>query len=136
MTRSNYANIELGKYPPSVEVLHRLSKLTGISMNDLIEREVGTSEIPKLPIGKGGKAVGSGRTDYQRLEEAVKDMQLDMEKLKEVYSKMDEGEREKMNVFTALQTVINYLEKGVDDEEYREEKKAYLARLAAHLSEE
>lgn len=142
MNRAAYAHVESGKNSASVALLHKFSALTGISMNDFIERDVGTNELPPMPIGEDDSAerpdvapAPSGElgefADLREVARVLRELKMDMGKLK---SLMGDGGGDKLKLFEAVNVVIRHLEAGMDETEYSEEKEAYLAKLAAHLS--
>lgn len=145
MSRTNLARVESGEYEPSLSASMKLSATTGISLERLVNEELGKSDFPRLPIGEGGEAVvrSSGSAppgqlgdfaDLRKMAMAIRELQADMGKVKSVFGELDEEGVEKLELFNAVNVVIKQLEKGLDESEYSEEKKKYLSVLAAHLS--
>ena len=150
MKRSNLSKIETGEIELSLSNCRLLSELTGININRLIDEELTLDDIPPLPIGEGGemfvkkedkKAEAAEREpgefeDIKSLSAAVKELQEDMGSLRKLEAAMNDKENEQVKVLKALFLVIDYLEKDMEESEYKEEKKVHLDRLAAILSGE
>ncbi len=148
MTRSNLSRIESGEFELSVANSVLLSKLTGISINRLFEEVLEEGEIPPVPVGEGGeKFVGPSRVervvvssdlgefaDLRKVVGELISLRHDVDLLKGSIAVLDDEGQEKLKVFKALQVVIGYVEKDIDESEYQEEKKAYLDKLAGILS--
>ena len=144
MTRSNLSKLESGGFELSLANCRLLAKLTGIPMDRLIDAKLGNDEIPVLPIGEGGerllgRAMEGKETDLgefadlRNLAAAVREVQNEVGQLKKLLAHADDPAMDKLKVFNALQVIIGFLEEGIEEGEYLDEKKAYLGRLAALL---
>lgn len=147
MSRTNIGRYESGEYEASISFCRKLSQLTGISMERLVGTVLLEEEIPPLPLGEGGeKFVAANEeaspenkepeelVDMQHMAEAVRDLQLEMERLKGMLVGLDEESTKKVKLLEAIHLIIEHLEEGLDEKDYASERRAYLDRLAALIS--
>lgn len=144
--RTTLSRMENGTYNVSVAEVILLSKWTGIDVVRLAEASLKPEEIPEEPLKEADrKAESAPRVktevndidefmDLRNLAQAVIDLQGDMQALQQMLTGLDEEGKEKLQVFKAIEILIHFLEKGMDESEYREEKEEYLKRLAAIVS--
>lgn len=145
MTRSNLSKLESGELELSLANCRLLSKLTGVTIDRLLDVQLDSDEIPVLPIGEGGeKLQGKAASakeedlgefaDLRNLAAAVREMQNDVGRLKKLLTYVEDTETGKLKVFNALQVIIGFLEEGLEEGDYLADKKAYLNRLAELLT--
>ena len=151
VVRSHYSKWEKGTVRFPLEAAFELSKSTGISINDFLRKRLEEKDFPALPIEEGGKAVARGADnasvpdagDYDlrnivatvsELKAGAKSDREEIRKLRQAVAGMGDEVRQKMELFEAINVVIRYLEEGMEESVYREEKEKYLSALAAHLS--
>ncbi len=140
LKRSNYARMEVGDYAVAIETLMLLSEMSGISVNDLVRKDLAGGMIPKLPISGDGEQLAPNAQspianpeagelwDLRALVEKVRDLDL-------MYRELDANAVRKVELMGLVAKLIERLEAGLDEKDFKAEKEAFIGRLAALLDE-
>jgi len=148
VSQKTISGYEAGKSEPSISTGLRISKLTGFTIQELVEDEIQFERIPKSPlltqveepedepIYKKSPPQHTNKKDLTNLDvliSTVERLDLNMERMLTVFNNLDEDGNEKLKVLNALFVVAQYLESELEEAEYAEEKKLMLEKLAAAL---
>lgn len=122
MSKTLVSKWELGETEPGLQVLIWLEDQTGIPMRTLIEEEIMAEDIGHKPGDLQSKVM---EREKNKLKLKISDLVMELE----------EKDKEKVKLLEAMQLVIDFLEKNMDKSVYEKEKKAYLERVSAILSD-
>lgn len=110
--RTTYARIETGGYNLSLETALAISRLTGISVEDLTQKRLEAHDFPNRPIGEGGQPVLREPKDEYKKKEPSSAMDLmDIRKLVEVVQNLQKENEKMKERITFLENKLREREK-------------------------
>lgn len=114
---------------PSLEVIISLADFFKVSVDDLLKKEFTRQNAPERwsAKGEGQAAKKTGRQEDDSLRQEVEQLQKDVQELRNLFIG-GEG-TEKVRILEVMEIIAGYLEEGLDESKYLEEKKAYLSKV-------
>ena len=108
--RTTYARMETGGYNLSLDSALALSRLTGVSVEDFIQKRLEEHDFPRRPIGEGGEAV-LREPDPEYKKAPASDELMDIRKLVEVVKKLQKENEEMKERVTFLENKLRERER-------------------------
>jgi transcriptional regulator with XRE-family HTH domain len=122
---------EQGESEPPVAVMVWLCEEIGVSLIDLVRVKLVEKDLGKKPMPVNRESAienlqSDGLYDLRVLVEKVREMDAK-------YKELDENSVRKMDLMGLVVHLIERLEAGLDEKDYKAEKEAFIGRLAALL---